>query len=75
MTQRTKEKIEENLTLLCTTLRLDQSSTDEETQSKIRVIYNALQWTAEDVEAQCKAIAKQLLEQDEQDKFELYVTE
>lgn len=52
-TQRTKAKIEENLAVLCILLGLDQTSPDEANQRKILAIVNALEWTADDVEAQC----------------------
>lgn len=53
MTDRTKEKIDENLKGLCATLGLDQSSPDPENQRKIFCLYNALLWTADDAEKQC----------------------
>lgn len=57
-TQRTKAKIEENLALLCATLGLDQTSVDIAVQQKILAVYNALRWTADDVEAQCAASSR-----------------
>lgn len=56
-TQRTKEKIEENLALLCTDLGIDQNSSDPVNQRNIALIYNALSWIAEDVFKQCNEVA------------------
>jgi hypothetical protein len=51
MTPRTKEKLDENCRLLCQVLALDYDSDD----TRVRAIYDALSWTAEDVEKQCAA--------------------
>lgn len=52
MTDRTHEKLAENTALLCKDLGIPYDPQSAETNPRAMMIYGALQWTAEDVEAQ-----------------------
>ena len=57
MTQRTREKIAENLEMLCKLLDLPynpRESHPDTDDPRVYAIANALVWTAEDVEEQCR---------------------
>jgi hypothetical protein len=56
-TPRTKAKIKENLDLLMDFLRKKYGSADEEVE---QVLFNALDWTADDVAKQCQAALRRL---------------
>lgn len=54
MTLRTKQKLDENLRLLCQDLGIPYDPYVVDTDPRAQMIANALSWTADDVEAQCR---------------------
>lgn len=55
-TGRTKEKIRENVGLLMDFFRKKYGSVDDSVE---RILFNALDWTATDVQEQCEAATQQ----------------
>jgi hypothetical protein len=54
VTQRTREKLSENLILLCKDLGIPYNPQASHNDWRADVIANALTWTANDVEEQCR---------------------
>ena len=54
MTQRTREKINENVALLCKDLGIPHNPYAAHNDWRVDVISAALVWTANDVEEQCR---------------------
>lgn len=55
MTDRTHQKLNENTALLCKNLGIPFDLTNPVTDPRAQMIYDALMWTAEDVEKQMEA--------------------
>jgi hypothetical protein len=53
MTARTKAKLDENTRLVCEALDIPYNPFKAQTDPRAQTIYNALLWTALDVEKQC----------------------